>query len=832
MTENKQELNFKSFLEILRNDESHLTGEDALYELTYLLIFKLIEDNIDNTLNNKDNRKIYDSQDEEDKIKIKLLIEKTKFNKFLNYVKSEKKNKHEDLYIINTYNNILSILSKNNDYKNIFNNFEKTNIKQEITLQKILIKLSELSTINNLDILGEAYEQLFIDEVYGSGKKSKSSLGQFFTPPKIKNLLINLVNPKIKENNEIESVLDPSSGTGGILINVIKHYKNITKDKIDKENLTKQFNTNIYGIEVKGKVYNLCLANMLINSGKLLKNIKCNNSITKFQNIKVDTIIANPPFSISIKYNEINQNGFPKDYLPINVGGKNSELLFIQMMIYCLNINGRCATVMLDGAKIYSNKSNYHKVREYLMKTCELHEVISCPAGSFTSTGAKTCILHFTKKKNGSDIMTEEKKSKSKKITNVFINEHMTKTVKFYKFDNDTEEKIYLGETDINNIIEKKYSLRYEDYKIEEKKELKSCEYELKLLGEICEFKKGKYNSGDMNNKGNIPFYSCKANNPSGFHDEFSFDYPEYLLLILAGGSQNNLIGENVGMGKCYYVKGKNACMSGICALIPKNNEINIKYIYYYLVFNRLIINKYAKFTTSLGSIAKSDIENIQIPIPSLEKQNSIVEYLDYNEHILEQIKLIKLKQKKYLDVMNIFENNYNSLGEICNFQPKSKRNAKYGKEEGKYPFFTSSLTINKFVNTADYDIESLIIGDGGKANINYSSKFSASDHCYILQNKSNDKINLKYIYYYILFNINLLSKKFEGATIENINKSDIEKIQIPIPSLEKQNAIVEYLDHNEHIIKLLKKDIELNNNQYNLIIKNYKLENNEEEKE
>ena len=46
MTENKQELNFKSFLEILRNDESHLTGEDALYELTYLLIFKLIEDNI------------------------------------------------------------------------------------------------------------------------------------------------------------------------------------------------------------------------------------------------------------------------------------------------------------------------------------------------------------------------------------------------------------------------------------------------------------------------------------------------------------------------------------------------------------------------------------------------------------------------------------------------------------------------------------------------------------------------------------------------------------------------------------------------------------------
>jgi type I restriction enzyme S subunit len=96
--------------------------------------------------------------------------------------------------------------------------------------------------------------------------------------------------------------------------------------------------------------------------------------------------------------------------------------------------------------------------------------------------------------------------------------------------------------------------------------------------------------------------------------------------------------------------------MSGICALIPKNNEINIKYIYYYLVFNRLIINKYAKFTTSLGSIAKSDIEKIQIPIPSLEKQNAIVEYLDHNEHIIKLLKKdIELNNNQY----NLIIKNY-----------------------------------------------------------------------------------------------------------------------------------------------------------------------------
>ena len=74
-------------------------------------------------------------------------------------------------------------------------------------------------------------------------------------------------------------------------------------------------------------------------------------------------------------------------------------------MINCLNINGRCASVMLDGQKMYGSSSGYDKVREYLMKSCDLHEVILCPAGTFTSTASKTCILFFTKKKERKDVV-------------------------------------------------------------------------------------------------------------------------------------------------------------------------------------------------------------------------------------------------------------------------------------------------------------------------------------------------------------------------------------------------------------------------------------------
>ena len=66
---------------------------------------------------------------------------------------------------------------------------------------------------------------------------------------------------------------------------------------------------NIYGIEIKGKIYNLCLSNMLINTGQILPYVICSDSLKTFHNNKVDIIVANPPFSVSIKYNELLQLG-------------------------------------------------------------------------------------------------------------------------------------------------------------------------------------------------------------------------------------------------------------------------------------------------------------------------------------------------------------------------------------------------------------------------------------------------------------------------------------------------------------------------------------------
>ena len=151
------------------------------------------------------------------------------------------------------------------------------------------------------------------------------------------------------------------------------------------------------------------------------------------------------------------------------------------------------------------------------------------------------------------------------------------------------------------------------------------------------------------------------------------------------------------------------------------------------------------------------------------------------------------------------------TLEDVCNILPRSRRNTKYGNKQGSFPFFKGTMVVDSFVDSPDYEGESLIIGDAGTPNINYGYQFSASNICYILQNKNKSVLNLKYAYYYLLNNLDIMDDLYvgNGDDIKHISKTSIKNIRIPIPTIEKQNEIVEYCENNDNIIKQLKKEIE-----------------------
>ena len=152
-------------------------------------------------------------------------------------------------------------------------------------------------------------------------------------------------------------------------------------------------------------------------------------------------------------------------------------------------------------------------------------------------------------------------------------------------------------------------------------------------------------------------------------------------------------------------------------------------------------------------------------------------------------------------------------ISELFTILPKSKRSASYGKSAGKYPFFTSSNSVDLFVDEPDFDGEYLIIGDGGTGNSKYiNGKFSASDHNYVLRPRNNT--NSRAVNYFLKKDgYQILNEGFKGIGIKNVSKSYIESINYRFNSKFSESQIVADLDKINTSIDLEKRVLfELNN--------------------
>jgi type I restriction-modification system DNA methylase subunit len=201
---------FKSCLNIMRDNEG-LTGEKALRNLSYLLILKLIEPHFGDEINIDDYE--YDFSHIEDE-----MIEKYK-NKLLEIVRfSNLSNEKEDNIPVNMKYLWDDILSNHPTTKNIFLKGKGFDIQHKSTYKKLIDKLDSLDlSQTEYDVLGNAYEEVIQDIMTGK------VLGQFFTQPLVKKMMVKLINPQIYPDGKIDTCGDPTMGTGGFLITYLQY---------------------------------------------------------------------------------------------------------------------------------------------------------------------------------------------------------------------------------------------------------------------------------------------------------------------------------------------------------------------------------------------------------------------------------------------------------------------------------------------------------------------------------------------------------------------------------------------------------------------------------
>ena len=803
---------FKNCLNILRDNEG-LTGEKALRNLSYLLILKLLEPHIGGEINIQDYKYNFDEYFDEH------IIENNKKKLFKILLFSNLSNEKED-DILNLMKYLWDIILSNHPTtKNIFLKGKGFDIQHKSTYKKLIDKLNSLDlSQTEYDVLGNAYEEVIQDIMTGK------VLGQFFTQPLVKKMMVKLINPQIYPDGKIDSCGDPTMGTGGFLITYLQYILQQATTKNIKPDWDFIKTEGLYGKELEPDTYQLAVSNMLISSGHMFEGLDRGDSIRVPITRKFDNILANPPFGIKgLKYDDF-QSTLKSEYVPIKTD--NAVSLFIQAIIYMLKINGKCAVVLPDGQDLFSKTNKtLIAVREYLMKSCDLKEIIYLPSGIFTYTSIKTCVFYFVKKREGTDVLeTKIKVSKTQKETGrdyKFSKTHQTTKVKFYDYNPYEDVKNLLVEVPIEKIVSNSYSLNYAEYM---KHDTEEEEYEdgvvVKTLGEVFKLNgNGKTNSKDITNTGEYPFYKASCNNPSGTHNTFDFDDKEYLLIIKSGGSSSKPISENYGIGKVFVVNGKCAANIAVFQLLPKTND-NFKYLSYYLKSIQNKIQGLAKYCTNNGNIDMKELMKIKIPIPSLERQQEIVRYLDFiyekaNKTSNEKIAELKQLNEFCLNNQKIFgENVVKTLGEVCNFK-NGKGIKKDTLVEGEYPVIGGGQKPMGFHNEYNTNENTILCSSSG-AYAGFISKYDkkvwASD-CFSIIPKDKS-IENNYLYYLLKITQDKIYKSQTGTAQPHVYSKDLQDLKIPIPSLERQKEIVEYCEYNDTLIKQLEKEIENNKKQ------------------
>ena len=253
-------------------------------------------------------------------------------------------------------------------------------MKSGIHLRQVINKLNEIDFNNSKDkhLFGEIYEN-FLGELQSAG-----TLGEFYPPRAITQLLTELTDPKPHEK-----ILDPACGTGGYLTAALEHLKAKASTVAEREAIQ----THVAGWEYKPLPYLLGNTNLILHDINL-PNIQYGDSLAKplteyGQKDRVDVILANPPFGGVVSNN--NENNFPQTYRT-----KESADLFLILMIHLLKQGGRAAIVLPDGS--LTGDGVKQRIREKLLKDCNLHTIIRLPNSVFKPyASVATNLLFFTK---------------------------------------------------------------------------------------------------------------------------------------------------------------------------------------------------------------------------------------------------------------------------------------------------------------------------------------------------------------------------------------------------------------------------------------------------
>lgn len=345
---------------------------------------------------------------------------------------------------------------------------------------------------------------------------------------------------------------------------------------------------------------------------------------------------------------------------------------------------------------------------------------------------------------------------------------------------------------------------------------IQTAPVEWKPLGEVASIGKGKQlNKSILKEKDKYPVINGGIN-PSGYWHEYNNEAGT--IVISQGGASAGFVN---WMDIPFF--------AGAHAYTIKANEDKLlqRFAYYFLKMKQITFMQ-CQYGAGIPALAKSELQNLLIPIPPLETQQKIVKILDKFtelEATLEaELALRKRQYQYYRDFLLDFDNQigggiadgykgrlkdvvWKTLGEIAEYSKDRICSDKLN--EHNYVGVDNLLQNREGKKLSGYvpsegKMTEYIVNDILIGNIRpYLKKIWQADCTggtngdVLVIRVTDEKVNPKYLYQVLaddkFFAFNM--KHAKGAKMPRGSKAAIMQYKIPIPPLPKQEKIVAILD-------------------------------------
>ena len=701
---------------------------------------------------------------------------------------------HNRTKMIEELNNTLKILKfyTNNDFafKDVHN--------EELFLQngKVLVEVVQLFEqfriieSNSLQLLGDLFEQLL-------NKGFKQNEGQFFTPIPVTRFIwksLPISKYILSEDRLIyPKVIDYACGAGHFLTEGFEHINEIV-GKSDYERVNNWEQNNIYGIEKDYRLARVSKISLFMH-GAGNGNIVFGDGLESYpgksiDNYSFDILVANPPYAVSAfkPHLKLKENT-EFEVLPfISNDGSEIETLFVERISQLLKPNG-LAAVVLPSTILNKENNSFIKSRETILKNFNIISIVQFGSKTFGATGTNTIVLFLQKYNEPPKRIDQIHDS----IEAIFMGRPITEWEDqqiIACYCDRIEEKL---DTYFDFLTAKK---DYEDFK--------DCSYlsrYVNYFNDSNEYKniisKKTYKSSSSEEKKamlNKEFYKIAFAYEKDKIFFFGLVYKQRTAVV-------NAPSDNAEQEKFLGYKWSNRKGQEGIQIIKEGG----------MLFNPDDEND----NNTVSAIVKNSFEGTELNSKQLDDKYfyaNLADLIDFESFEFSKIiRLSKPKKKTVKSGYKIYRLSDESIFDLSIGDRILKDELE---ETGTIPVVSAnSHDIFGYVNKeklSNYDKDSILWGIDGDWMVDIiekNKKFYPTDHCGVLRINSDD-ILPKYLMYALLEE----GKNERFSRTNRASMTAIKRLNIQIPSIEKQKEIVEKIDEIDKKIKDYNDQMSANN--------------------